>query len=223
MKIYVDVGNTNIKILDNNELYILNVNIINIEYLITKYKTYEWIIIFTNKNKQEFIDVLTDSNINFKNIVNNDLIDVKLNKNINRDEIGIDILLASKYLNDNNGVIIINGTVLLSVLIINSCIESISLQMGTHEQNKFINNILNLNDNYEFTPNLGTNTHLSMNLGNFLNVNGIINYYYSNYNVQNFVLTGNGFKNMEIKNFVNSNYKIEFIDNLVLKMLEKSF
>lgn len=223
MKIYVDVGNTNIKILDNNELYILNVNIINIEYLITKYKTYEWIIIFTNKNKQEFIDVLTDSNINFKNIVNNDLIDVKLNKNINRDEIGIDILLSSKYLNDNNGVIIINGTVLLSVLIINSCIESVSLQMGTHEQNKFINNILNLNDNYEFTPNLGTNTHLSMNLGNFLNVNGIINYYYSNYNVQNFVLTGNGFKNMEIKNFVNSNYKIEFIDNLVLKMLKKSF
>ncbi len=223
MKIYLDIGNSNIKLFVNNKLFLYKVTINRFIELIEKYKSYDWIIIITNKHKKKFLDLLNRNHINFKNIVSLDLNNVLINKDININEIGVDILLASKYLNNKNGVIIINGTALISIYINNSRIESVSIQAGIAKQNNFLNSLLFLKNNYKFSSKLATNTKQAIELGNFFNVSGIINYYCEKYNIQYFVLTGNGFSQSDVDNFLSKKYNIEYVDNLVLKMLIKSF
>lgn len=223
MKIYLDIGNSNIKLFVNNELFLYKVTINKFTELIEKYKSYDWIIIITNRHKRKFLDLLNRNHINFKNIVSLDLNNVLINKDININEIGVDILLASKYLNNKNGVIIINGTALISIYVNNSRIESVSIQAGITKQNNFLNSLLFLKNNYKFSSKFGTNTKKAIELGNFFNVSGIINYYCEKYNIQNFVLTGNGFSQSDVNNFLSKKYNIEYVENLVLKMLIKSF
>ena len=223
MKIYLDIGNSNIKLFVNNKLFLYKVTINRFIELIEKYKSYDWIIIITNKHKKKFLDLLNRNHINFKNIVSLDLNNVLINKDININEIGVDILLASKYLNNKNGVIIINGTALISIYINNSRIESVSIQAGIAKQNNFLNSLLFLKNNYKFSSKLATNTKQAIELGNFFNVSGIINYYCEKYNIQYFVLTGNGFSQSDVDNFLSKKYNIEYVENLVLKMLIKSF
>ena len=223
MKIYLDIGNSNIKLFVNNKLFLYKVTINRFIKLIEKYKSYDWIIIITNRHKGKFLDLLNRNHINFKNIVSLDLNNVLINKDININEIGVDILLASKYLNNKNGVIIINGTALISIYINNSRIESVSIQAGIAKQNNFLNSLLFLKNNYKFSSKLATNTKQAIELGNFFNVSGIINYYCEKYNIQYFVLTGNGFSQSDVDNFLSKKYNIEYVDNLVLKMLIKSF
>ncbi len=223
MKIYLDIGNSNIKLFVNNKLFLYKVTINRFIELIEKYKYYDWIIIITNKHKKKFLDLLNRNHINFKNIVSLDLNNVLINKDININEIGVDILLASKYLNNKNGVIIINGTALISIYINNSRIESVSIQAGIAKQNNFLNSLLFLKNNYKFSSKLATNTKQAIELGNFFNVSGIINYYSEKYDIQYFVLTGNGFSQSDVDNFLSKKYNIEYVENLVLKMLIKSF
>lgn len=223
MKIYLDIGNSNIKLFVNNKLFLYKVTINIFIELIEKYKSYDWIIIITNRHKRKFLDLLNRNHINFKNIVSLDLNNVLINKDININEIGVDILLASKYLNNKNGVIIINGTALISIYVNNSRIESVSIQAGITKQNNFLNSLLFLKNNYKFSSKFGTNTKKAIELGNFLNVSGIINYYCEKYNIQYFVLTGNGFSQSDVDNFLSKKYNIEYVENLVLKMLIKSF
>lgn len=223
MKIYLDIGNSNIKLFVNNKLFLYKVTINKFTELIEKYKSYDWIIIITNRHKRKFLDLLNRNHINFKNIVSLDLNNVLINKDININEIGVDILLASKYLNNKNGVIIINGTALISIYVNNSRIESVSIQAGITKQNNFLNSLLFLKNNYKFSSKFGTNTKKAIELGNFFNVSGIINYYCEKYNIQNFVLTGNGFSQSDVNNFLSKKYNIEYVENLVLKMLIKSF
>lgn len=223
MKIYLDIGNSNIKLFVNNKLFLYKVTINKFTELIEKYKSYDWIIIITNRHKRKFLDLLNRNHINFKNIVSLDLNNVLINKDISINEIGVDILLASKYLNNKNGVIIINGTALISIYVNNSRIESVSIQAGITKQNNFLNSLLFLKNNYKFSSNFGTNTKKAIELGNFFNVSGIINYYCEKYNIQYFVLTGNGFSQSDVNNFLSKKYNIEYVENLVLKMLIKSF
>lgn len=223
MKIYLDIGNSNIKLFVNNKLFLYKVTINRFIELIEKYKSYDWIIIITNRHKRKFLDLLNRNHINFKNIVSLDLNNVLINKDININEIGVDILLASKYLNNKNGVIIINGTALISIYVNNSRIESVSIQAGITKQNNFLNSLLFLKNNYKFSSKFGTNTKKAIELGNFFNVSGIINYYCEKYNIQYFVLTGNGFSQSDVNNFLSKKYNIEYVENLVLKMLIKSF
>ena len=223
MKIYLDIGNSNIKLFVNNKLFLYKVTINRFIELIEKYKSYDWIIIITNRHKGKFLDLLNRNHINFKNIVSLDLNNVLINKDININEIGVDILLASKYLNNKNGVIIINGTALISIYINNSRIESVSIQAGIAKQNNFLNSLLFLKNNYKFSSKLATNTKQAIELGNFFNVSGIINYYWEKYNIQYFVLTGNGFSQSDVDNFLSKKYNIEYVENLVLTMLIKSF
>lgn len=223
MKIYVDIGNSNIKYKYKDKLEIKTISNINFINLVNKYYNYDWIIIITNRNKDKFINILKEKKINFKLVSCDDVLFKNIvDSKINISEVGIDILLASIYLYNNTGVIIINGTALISVFIKDSIIKSISIGLGLSQQNKQLNYILKLKNQYNIANINGDNTFNSICLSNFFNIFGIINYYQTFFGINRFILSGNGFKDLDLKD-LNKIANIEYVDNLVLRMLEKSF
>lgn len=223
MKIYVDIGNSNIKYKYKNILEIKAISNINFINLVNKYYNYDWIIIITNRNKDKFINILKEKKINFKLVSCDDVLFKNIvDSKINISEVGIDILLASMYLYNNTGVVIINGTALISVFIKDSIIKSISIGLGLSQQNKQLNYILKLKNQYNIANINGDNTFNSICLSNFFNIFGIINYYQTFFGINRFILSGNGFKDLDLKD-LNKIANIEYVDNLVLRMLEKSF
>lgn len=223
MKIYVDIGNSNIKYKYKDKLEIKTISNINFINLVNKYYDYDWIIIITNRNKDKFINILKEKKINFKLVSCDDVLFKNIvDSKINISEVGIDILLASMYLYNNTGVVIINGTALISVFIKDSIIKSISIGLGLSQQNKQLNYILKLKNQYNIANINGDNTFNSICLSNFFNIFGIINYYQTFFGINRFILSGNGFKDLDLKD-LNKIANIEYVDNLVLRMLEKSF
>lgn len=223
MKIYVDIGNSNIKYKYKDKLEIKTISNINFINLVNKYYDYDWIIIITNRNKDKFINILKEKKINFKLVSCDDVLFKNIvDSKINISEVGIDILLASMYLYNNTGVVIINGTALISVFIKDSIIKSISIGLGLSQQNKQLNYILKLKNQYNIANINGDNTFNSICLSNFFNIFGIINYYQTFFGINRFILSGNGFKDLYLKD-LNKIANIEYVDNLVLRMLEKSF
>lgn len=225
MKIYIDIGNTNIKYLFKNKPN--NIKIIKSDFDIFKnflnsYKDFEFVIIITHKDKNVFIDILNESKVNFKIITNLDL-ENNLDSKIDINEIGIDILLASKYFKNSDGLIILNGTALVSIYIENGIIKLVSIGVGTTFQNNLINKILNINYKYNFEITDGTNTFNSICLNNYLNIFGIISYFLENNKNLKIVLSGNNFLNQNLNDILKLSRNINVIENLVLKMLEKSF
>lgn len=225
MKIYMDIGNTNIKYLfkeKSDNIEIVETNIDNFKNLLNSYKKFEFVIIITHKEKKNFIDILKKSEVNFKIITNKDF-ENNLNFEIDKNEIGVDILLASQYFKSSNGLIILNGTALVSIYIENGIIQLVSLGAGTSYQNELLNKILNLNDKYNFEITRGTNTFDSICLNNYLNIFGIINYFLEKNKNLKIVLSGNNFLNQNLNDILKLSNNIQVIENLVLKMLEKSF
>ena len=135
----------------------------------------------------------------------------------------MDILLASKYFKSSSGLIILNGTALVSIYIDNGIIQLVTLGAGTSYQNELLNRILNLNDKYNFKITNGTNTFDSICLNNYINIFGIINYFLKKKDNLKIVLSGNNFLNQNLNDILKISNNIEVIENLVLKMLEKSF
>lgn len=183
---------------------------------------FEFVIIITHKEKKNFIDILKKSEVNFKIITNKDF-ENNLNFEIDKNEIGVDILLASQYFKSSNGLIILNGTALVSIYIENGIIQLVSLGAGTSYQNQLLNKILNLNDKYNFETTRGTNTFDSICLNNYLNIFGIVNYFLEKNKNLKIVLSGNNFLNQNLNDILKLSSNIQVIENLVLKMLEKSF
>ena len=225
MKIYVDIGNTNIKYLCKDKLddiKIIKSDIENFKNLLNSYKNFDFVVIITHKEKKIYIDILRKSNVNFKIVTNKDF-ENNINPNIDINEIGVDILLASKYFKSSSGLIILNGTALVSIYIDNGIIQLVTLGAGTSYQNELLNRILNLNDKYNFEITNGTNTFDSICLNNYINIFGIINYFLKKKDNLKIVLSGNNFLNQNLNDILKISNNIEVIENLVLKMLEKSF
>lgn len=225
MKIYVDIGNTNIKYLFKDkfdDIKIIKSDIENFKNLLNSYKNFDFVVIITHKEKKIYIDILRKSKVNFKIVTNKDF-ENNINPNIDINEIGVDILLASKYFKSSSGLIILNGTALVSIYIDNGIIQLVTLGAGTSYQNELLNRILNLNDKYNFEITNGTNTFDSICLNNYLNIFGIINYFLKKKDNLKIVLSGNNFLNQNLNDILMISNNIEVIENLVLKMLEKSF
>lgn len=225
MKIYVDIGNTNIKYLCKDkfdDIKIIKSDIENFKDLLNSYKNFDFVVIITHKEKKIYIDILKKSNVNFKIVTNKDF-ENNINPNIDINEIGVDILLASKYFKSSSGLIILNGTALVSIYIDNGIIQLVTLGAGTSYQNELLNRILNLNDKYNFEITNGTNTFDSICLNNYINIFGIINYFLKKKDNLKIVLSGNNFLNQNLNDILKISNNIEVIENLVLKMLEKSF
>lgn len=225
MKIYVDIGNTNIKYLCKDkfdDIKIIKSDIENFKDLLNSYKNFDFVVIITHKEKEIYIDILRKSKVNFKIVTNKDF-ENNINPNIDINEIGVDILLASKYFKSSTGLIILNGTALISIYIDNGIIQLVTLGAGTSYQNELLNRILNLNDKYNFEITNGTNTFDSICLNNYINIFGIINYFLKKNNNLKIVLSGNNFLNQNLNDILKISNNIQVIENLVLKMLEKSF
>ena len=225
MKIYVDIGNTNIKYLCKDkfdDIKIIKSDIENFKDLLNSYKNFDFVVIITHKEKKIYIDILRNSKVNFKIVTNKDF-ENNINPNIDINEIGVDILLASKYFKSSSGLIILNGTALVSIYIDNGIIQLVTLGAGTSYQNELLNRILNLNDKYNFEITNGTNTFDSICLNNYINIFGIINYFLKKKDNLKIVLSGNNFLNQNLNDILKISNNIEVIENLVLKMLEKSF
>ncbi|MBU3830740.1 MAG: hypothetical protein H9897_01065 [Candidatus Ureaplasma intestinipullorum] len=225
MKIYVDIGNTNIKYLCKDkfdDIKIIKSDIENFKNLLNSYKNFDFVVIITHKEKKIYIDILRKSKVNFKIVTNKDF-ENNINPNIDINEIGVDILLASKYFKSSSGLIILNGTALVSIYIDNGIIQLVTLGAGTSYQNELLNRILNLNDKYNFEITNGTNTFDSICLNNYINIFGIINYFSKKKDNLKIVLSGNNFLNQNLNDILKISNNIEVIENLVLKMLEKSF
>lgn len=225
MKIYVDIGNTNIKYLCKDkfdDIKIIKSDIENFKDLLNSYKNFDFVVIITHKEKKIYIDILRKSKVNFKIVTNKDF-ENNINPNIDINEIGVDILLASKYFQSSSGLIILNGTALVSIYIDNGIIQLVTLGAGTSYQNELLNRILNLNDKYNFEITNGTNTFDSICLNNYINIFGIINYFLKKKDNLKIVLSGNNFLNQNLNDILKISNNIQVIENLVLKMLEKSF
>ena len=194
----------------------------NFKDLLNSYKNFDFVVIITHKEKKIYIDILKKSKVNFKIVTNKDF-ENNINPNIDINEIGVDILLASKYFKSSSGLIILNGTSLVSIYIDNGIIQLVTLGAGTSYQNELLNRILNLNDKYNFEITNGTNTFDSICLNNYINIFGIINYFLKKKDNLKIVLSGNNFLNQNLNDILKISNNIEVIENLVLKMLEKSF
>ncbi len=221
LRIYLDIGNSNIKLLSKNTIKIYKSTFSNFNKLIKKYNYCKWIIIITNINKDKFIDILNKNNIDYKNISYKNLKNINLNEKIKIEEVGIDILLASQYLKNDTGVIIMNGTYLVSILVIKSKITSVSIQLGVGVQSRICCKSLNVNCELNYWKYIADNTLKSISLANYISIYGIINFYKQEYKISKFILTGNGFSNFDLNYLISNKYKIQIIDNLVLKMLQK--
>lgn len=219
MKVYIDIGNTAIKILNNNKIRMIDYSLKNLESILIEFSNHYFVFAISNKDKKNILKTISQHKIKYKNVLPCDIKNICSN-NIDQNEVGIDILLSTLYFSKKNGVLIINGTCLVTVLILESKIHSVTIGIGTSYETNFINKILKTNLVPKYENILGNNTENAVNLNNFIRIYGLIEYYKNEYNISNFVLSGNSFRDSNLINIFNLN-NVMYVDNLVLKMLQK--
>ncbi len=225
MKIYFDIGNTNIKYLVNDKTYIIKFSLFNFLCLLLKYHKNKIIILNTNNKFKKIIKFIVSIKRQKMNLIDHQQLNsiVNVNPNINFYDVGLDILISSLYFKNASGLIVINGTGLISVLVQNGVIKNISLSLGDSLKINAINHLIKTNENVNINDIRGISNGSSISLGIFLNIYGIIEYYQKKYHDLNVILTGNNFWNYDLNNFIFNQKQVKYIANLPLKMLKTIF
>ena len=151
-KIFVDIGNSYIKIAKNdiNDIIKFKINdLIAIEnYISQNHDCFYYIGSVNKKSERQIISMLTRFNIEYYLITHNDFKNiVKLNSNINIEEVGLDILSIVYGINDYDYIFINVGTALLFIKYSNQ-LDGVIIAPNIFYNMEELLNTTNLNFNY---------------------------------------------------------------------------
>lgn len=227
-KIFIDIGNTNFKILKNKKFFVQKVNKINI-FLSKLSKNNSYFFSCNNVEIYKLIKKLSIKNKNIiliKNDFFNDLIHFKNDININ--DVGIDILLQIYWfiyiLNKENGIILSLGTYLTCVSIYKKKVISINISSGLSKEINELEKIIKTKIKKKKYSNLGFDNYSAIFSSFLLKIFGLINYNKTLVESNNVIFTGLGFDE-DILMFIKNNFSIEFdyVQNITLESLKKIY
>ncbi|MGL5591280.1 MAG: type III pantothenate kinase [Mycoplasmoidaceae bacterium] len=212
----LDIGNSLIKIsiIDKNRIentYLFGTRNFNkwkldIKNLLYKLD-YEKVIIGSvvpSVNKK--IKLLFPKNKKIYFIKNSDFNFLKLDKDINIENVGLDILGFSYYLieNSNNSIGISFGTAIFSVIINNKKIMGVSILPSINKAFEDLKTNTELINDFEIKnirKDFGFNTNECIESGYyhiiFGTINSMINYAYDKYDVKDVFITGGNYRNID--------------------------
>lgn len=231
MKVFLEIGYTNFKFVNDNseEIILLPSSTNDLEHFLNHFD-------FTNdklyilSNNTQLVNLLSS----FKHINNYFLFDhninhlnLKINPDIDYDELGDDLRFLIYYLNqiENKDIVLMSdGSCLVTIVKQDHLINSISINLGLSTSLEVINNKFGLETNRVFFNQYGTNTNNALALGEYLMFKGILMSTLENFRIKDslIVLCGNGFNKEWINSFKDTTkLKIEYYPNLVLKTFRK--
>lgn len=231
MKVFLEIGYTNLKFVNDNseEITLLSSSTSNLEHFLNRFdfinnKLYvlnnnSKLISLLNSFKSQNNYFLFDHNINH--------LDLKINPDINYDELGDDLRFLIYYLNqiENKDVVLMSdGSCLVTIVKQDHLINSISINLGLSTSLEVINSKFGLTTNRVFFNQYGTNTNDALALGEYLMFKGILMSTLENFHIKDslVILCGNGFNEEWINNFKGTTkLKINYCPNLVLKTFRK--
>lgn len=232
MKIIIEVGYTNIKILIDEKISLYKASILNIERLMEKYAVNDNKVYICNNNieleptvqecKLKYIDnvIVVDKYFIFNQL--------QLGTKININEIGVDLLVLCLHLRlkrVKDGIIISVGSGIATIVWKDFDLYSVSINLGIDAMQKTINKKLRLTSTTDFSEARGLTTKKALELGNFIYLDGIIKSTRAlfNLNETSCILTGNAITGNVWGPLKLHNENIEYENNLVLKTLAGLF
>ncbi|MGL5640478.1 MAG: type III pantothenate kinase [Mycoplasmoidaceae bacterium] len=211
----LDIGNSLIKIsviYENKieETYLFGTRNFNkwkndIKNLLYKLDYNEAIIGSVVPSLNKKIESLFPENKKIYFINNSDFNFLKLDKEINIQNVGLDILAFSYYLieNSNNSIGISFGTAIFSVIIENKKIMGVSILPSINKAFQDLKTNTELINDFEIKnirKDFGFNTNECIESGYyhiiFGTINSMINYAYDKYNVKDVFITGGNYRNI---------------------------
>ncbi|MGL4617037.1 MAG: type III pantothenate kinase [Mycoplasmoidaceae bacterium] len=151
------------------------------------------------------IQLLFPDNKKIYFIKNSDFNFLKFGKEINIENVGLDILAFSYYLieNSNNSIGISFGTAIFSIVIRNKKIMGVSILPSINKAFQDLKNNTELINDFEIEnirKDFGMNTNECIESGYyhiiFGTINSMINYAYDKYNAKDVFITGGNYKNI---------------------------
>lgn len=177
MKFFIDIGNTNFKICDENDLVkIFSVNEFDNFLKSFNFKEHQLYVLNNNLKCDEIL----------KEFLNDHLFifDIKkyqeqfvVSKKFHQNEIGNDLWFLIYYLNKiscDDVIMISSGSCLVSIVKKQNQICSISINLGISNTNLTLRDKFNLQTSQRINDESGTATDLCISLGNYCLINGVI-------------------------------------------------
>lgn len=227
-KIFIDVGNTNFKIIKNNDFFVYKVQELN-RFLSKLSPRNQYFFSCNNIDYYKTLKKLVGENNNIK-IIEHDFFKNLLNfsSDINYLDVGIDILLQIYwfiYIKKNeSGLIISSGTYLTCITIRNSEVISINIANSYKKTIKEFGKVIDeeiINEKYQF---LGTNNFSAIFSSYLLQILGFITYNKTLVKNDNVIFTGLGFNNEILKLIKTNNLvKFNYIPNITLESLKRIY
>lgn len=231
MKVFLEIGYTNLKVAtdNNNEITLLSSSTSNLEHFLNRFDFINNKLYVLNNNSKliSLLDSFKSYNNYFLFDHNINHLNLKINPDINYDELGDDLRFLIYYLNqiENKDVVLMSdGSCLVTIVKQDHLVNSISINLGLSTSLEVINNKFGLATNRVFFNQYGTNTNNALALGEYLMFKGILMSTLENFHITDslIVLCGNGFNKEWINSFKNTTkLKIEYYPNLVLKTFRK--
>lgn len=232
MKIIIEVGYTNIKILIDEKISLYKASILNLERLMEKYANNDNKVYICNNNieleptvqecKLKYIDnvIIVDKYFIFNQL--------QLGTKININEIGVDLLVLCLHLRlkrVKDGIIISVGSGIATIVWKDFDLYSVSINLGIDAMQKTINKKLRLASTTDFSEARGLTTKKALELGNFIYLDGILKSTRALFNLNDTlcILTGNEITGNIWGPLKLHNENIEYENNLVLKTLAGLF
>lgn len=227
MKVFLEIGYTNSKFyLDNSEelTVVANSSFDLEDYLHHFDFVNNKLYVLNNNNK------LNSLLMSFKNQTNYFLFDhyvhhlaLKINPNINQDELGDDLRFLIYYLGEHNAqdiALMSDGSCLVTIVKQDDVINSVSINLGLKTSLDVIHRNYGLTTNRMFFNSYGTNTNDALALGEYLMFKGVLTTTLENFNLKEclIILCGNGFNENWINQFQDTTkLKLNYIPDLVIR------
>ena len=161
----IDIGHTNIKILNNQKIITISLDDLKkFKKFLLKQKKQIFFIGSVNLGLNKFLFSFLDQHkFKYRFLSNSDFeSEVKIDKTINFNEIGLDILSSVYYLNDKNYLLVNNGTAMVIIKYSNK-LDSVIIGPNISFGFEQLKNKTSLVNKYSYYPYLGNDTNKSLN------------------------------------------------------------
>lgn len=219
---YLDIGNSTIKLTnDGKEFYVYHIK--KLKHILKKLKENNVYAFSTNLNKsiKKFLNKYQMKFPTFNLIDKLEVFKIIETNDIDREELGIDIIFSVYYLNSisRNYMFINLGTFLFSAIVRNQHLSSVNIDIGINERIQKLSDALNVKNDNSWDW-YGTNTKRSIKSAIGLQLFGIFDYYQNKMKSTEFdyYISGND-ANIDLLSFLNTEKKTSINEYCALKGL----
>lgn len=232
MKIMMEIGYTNIKLLINSKVHLYKASILNLNRLVDKYVSRGCLIYICNNNTN-----LDDElkKLKIKYIENITIVDryyilnlLQLKDNLDTKQIGLDLLMLCLYLRQSrikDCILISAGSAIVCLIWKNFELTSATINLGIELSQKAMYRNLKLEPTVDYRHTPSFNTKTALELGNYVIFDGLIKSIRAMFELEDkpCILTGNSITGKLYSPLKDHNENIKYEDNLILKTLASLF